>query len=68
MAQEPSKKSVGLNTCATILTKNDQYQRCDETKAKGVGLGAGELWDYKGQLCSEVEATGTPSHGHDQEM
>jgi len=44
MAQEPSKKSVGLNTCATILTKNDQYQRCDETKAKGVGLGVGELW------------------------
>ena len=39
-----TKKSVGLNTCATILTKNDQYRRCDETKAKGVWAGGGELW------------------------
>ena len=28
-------------------------------------LWAGELWDYKGQLSSEVEATGALSHGHD---
>ena len=41
MMQEPSKKSVVLNTCATILTTNDQYWRCDETKAKGIWAGGG---------------------------